>query len=228
MSGSKVKKSLLIIFAVILILGLSVSMYSLSKNTDVIKLLSGTHGNNEADYRVASFDIAIDDRDDDYVYFRAYATTKLSDIEKTDKGYEPHSFLAGAYQTHKITVTNNSETTAICILDVERDMEDDRVFYVMLPDVSADTIVQTLYTDSDTSNPQKVRDYLDSITYKQGLIERGQTMTFTMVVWAEHDAVFKDEDGDGIADENSQMLNRLEDGTPYEWVTFSFMFKQEH
>lgn len=227
MSKSKVKKGLLVLITAVMILGMSISMYSLSKNTEILKLLTGTQGDNEDAYRVASFDIAIDGRNDDNVNFCAHATTKLSDIRKIGNEYEPHSFLPGAYQTHTLTVTNNSEATANCLLSVERYYNDDRIFYAVLPDVSEDTIVQSLYTDSDIGTPEKIKDYLDGITFKECVLEKGQTKTFTMIVWSEHDAVFKDENGDGIADESDKFLNQLDGGTPTEKFTMKFSYEQK-
>lgn len=224
MQKSRITRSLLIILGICLICSMSVGLYSVSKNTVQMQWVTGTHGDNEADYRAASFDILVDGQQNTTVNFKAYATTKLSDIEKQGDTYLPNSFVPDAYQTHTITVTNNSEVAVDCSLLVTRTTNDDRVFYVVLPDQS--DIVQGLYTTTDMSTPQKVRAYADSKTFKNGKLDIGETKTFTMVIWSEHDAVFPDTDGDGIADESTKKLTELSNGVPTEEFTLNYSFDQ--
>ena len=201
--------------------------YSYSKNMEQFDFTNGTNGEIGENHRTATFDIAIDGVSANTVSFKCYATTKLSDIEKTGEEYHPHSFLEGAYQTHEISVTNNSETSARCILSTARTMNDDRIFYVILPvENSTEDVLEALYTDADIKTPQKVRNYLDGISFKQSDLAIGETKTFTMVVWSEHDAVYPDSDGDGAADEEGKKLQELANGIPYEEFSLDFRFDQ--
>lgn len=221
----KIKRGLLIILGISLICTMSVTMYSVSKHTTLMQLITGTHGDNEANYRVAGFDISIDGKSDTMVDFKAYATTKLSDIEKKGDAFLPHSFVPYAYQTHTITVTNQSETVVNCSLSVTREENDSRVFYAILPD--SENLLADLYTDTDISTPEKVKAYADSITYKTGELGIGETKSFTMVIWSEHDAVFPDSNGDGVADEPSQKLSELSDGIPADSFVLNYRFEQK-
>lgn len=221
----KPKAAVLIVAVVLLLLVISVAAISFSKNSVNIQFTDASL--QDQTHRVASFDIAIDGVSTNMVSFKAYATTKLSDIEKTGEEYKPHSFLKAAYQTHEISVTNNSETSARCILSTSRTMDDDRIFYVILPvGNSTENVLKALYTDTNINTPQKVRDYLEGITFKQSDLAIGEAKTFTMVVWSEHDAVYPDSDGDGIADEEGVKLAELTDGVPFEEFTLDFIFEQ--
>ena len=199
-------------------------LYSYSKNTMQIQVISDSEIDNKSTHRIADFDISIDGKPDDTVYFKAYATTKLSDIEVSDSSYIAHSFVPDAYQVHKISVTNNSETTVKCFLQVNRLLNDERIFYVILPD--SNSILEDLYTKADLSTSKKVKEYTDSISYTNSILKIGETKTFTMVIWAEHDSVFPDKNGDGKAEENTQNLAELTYGIPTEKFILNYSFEQ--
>lgn len=199
-------------------------LYSYSKSTVQMQLTADTAGSNKAVHRTAAFEVQIDGKPTDTVNFKAYATTKLSDIEKAEDEYIANSFLPDAYQTHTITVTNHSETVTNCFLNVSRETEDDRVFYVILPDTN--DILQSLYTDSNIKTLESTKIYTNSISFSDCTFSIGESKTFTMVIWAEHDAVFPDMDGNGVADENSRKLSELTEGVPAEKFTLQYTFEQ--
>ena len=199
--------------------------YSYSKNTEQMQIISDNHGDIKEMHRTAAFDILIDGKPENTVDFKAYATAKLSDIKKNGDEYIADSFLPDAYQTHTITVTNNSETTVKCILNLERSNNDDRVFYTVLPDTE-ENILKVLYTNSNIDTVENINDYTRGLTYKDGTLAIGESKSFTMIIWSEHDAVYPDTNNDGIADENSQKLSDLSDGVPSEQFTLNYTFEQ--
>ena len=136
--------------------------YSYSKNTEQMQIISDNHGDIKKLHRTATFDILIDGKPENTVDFKAYATAKLSDIKKNGDEYIADSFLPDAYQTHTITVTNNSETTVKCILNVERSNNDNRVFYTVLPDTE-ENILKVLYTNSNIDTVENINDYTSTI-----------------------------------------------------------------
>ncbi len=192
-------------------------LYSYSKNTDTFLGLYTSA-------RSAVFDVRIDGKPSDTVSFKAYATTKLSDIERSGNTYLPHSFVPGAYQTHSISITNNSETEVDCFLTVTRRNHDERIFFVLLPET--ENILEALYTPEDISTPKNVRQFLESVSFSNGRLAVGESKNFTMVIWSEHDAVYPDGNGDGIADEDGRKLSELTNGIPAEQFTLSFSFEQ--
>lgn len=208
---------------IILVSGIN---YSFSKNTLLLKFSSNVDGENNDTYRVATYDIQIDGRPTNVLDFNTYATTKLSDITRTENGYNPNSFLEDAYQKHKITVTNNSETVVTCDLTTVLSKNDDRVFYTVISS-DADHLLENLYTDEDISTPAKVREYLADKTIQTATFNIGESKDFMMIVWSEHDAVFPDSNSDGTADTPTEYLADLTNGVPSETFLLNYQFTQK-
>lgn len=216
-----------LIAATVIIICLTVGsgiMYSQSKYTADLRITAEKNSSQTAVHRTAAFDIRIDGKPTETVDFKTYATTKLSDIQKNGNEYIPNSFLPDAYQTHTVTVTNNSETPAKCSLEVLRDRNDERVFFAVVPE--SENILQSLCTEGTVTTPEQVKAFTESLSFSDFTFDIGESKTVTMIVWAEHNAVFPDKNGDGIADEPTQKLSGLADGIPSELFTLHYTFEQ--
>lgn len=228
MNKLKSSKSVLVITIasiVMLLLLITGVVVSYSKNASLFGLFSKGSGSDNTNNRVAYFDVSVDGNSDTTVDFKAYATTKVSDIEKIGDSYKANSFKEGAYQMHTITVKNNSEVAVKCNMSVTKELNDNRVFYVIVPNVE-NNVLGALYTDSTLNSIDDVRAYVDSLNKDYDKVDIGETKTYSMIIWSEHDAVFTDEDNDGIADEEGKMLTELVKGVPSERFAINYSFDQ--
>lgn len=212
-------------------LSLATMGYTVAKYSTSIPLLSNSsHG------RVAGFSVSIDGVEDGVVQFDCLATTKLSDIERSVVGgvayYNGHSFVDGAYCKHTVSIRNDSEVVVDCKLEVGVQNHDDRVFYALVPTVHGtgvqeDDILSYLYMGDSGTELSDERDYLSALNERKISLGYGEHKDFTLLVWSEHDAVFTDADGDGIADENGKQLSELELGVPSEELSIRYIAMQK-
>lgn len=195
-------------------------MFAYSKNISLFGFFA-QDGAGDSD-RLAAYDVQVDGKSTDVVDFTLYATTKLSDIEKTGNKYKAHSFLPDAYQVHTITVTNNSEVKVNCYTNTVAQLNDDRVFMAVLPKTSSADILKKMYTDSELATPDDVRDYIDTISFanKDIAIDMGESAELTMICWCEHDAVYSN------SDEVNLDLAHLAAGVPHEQYKLDYYFTQ--
>lgn len=180
--------------------------------------------------RVAKFAVQVDGLDVNGVQYKALATTKLTDIAyMSNTGlYDGGSFLEGAYQSHLITIRNDSEVALDLHMDYGYATHDDRVFFAVIEGASRN-ILKSLYAIKNTLADTSITTIRSAITNalpETLTVAPNKTQYFTVVFWCEHDAVFKDTDGDGVADEEGKRLNELVDGVPQETITFDVELAQ--
>lgn len=218
----------LIAVSVLLVITLTGVLYAYSKNTTFFGLFGSDNINGA---RVASYDVIVDGVADNRVDFKAYATTKVSDITNTGDTYKGNSFREDAYQKHTITVTNNSEVTVKCDMTMTKTTNDDRVFSAVLEGADTESkLLSVLYNNMSghTSTMADMRTALADLSRanKYTVLKTGETKTFTFIIWSEHDAVYPDSDNDGVADEDGKKLSELTDGVPQETYHLDYRFNQ--
>jgi flagellar basal body-associated protein FliL len=218
---SKVMYIIAIVSLILVTLAITGLTYSFSKNASLFGI---TNDNNRND-RVAYMHVQVDGLDSNVINFKAYATTKLSDIEKVGNTYKANSFKEGAYQLHTITVTNDSEVPVSCNLTTTTTTNDDRVFYAVIPNVN-DDVISSLYSENTLNTISDVRNYINSISLTNDIINSQDTKTYSMIIWSEHDSVYVDANNDGIADEEGKTLAELANGIPSETYTLDYVFDQ--
>ena len=232
MSKMSKRAVLCVIFSAVIATSLAAgAMFAYSKNISGFGVGYKDNIDGHLD-RVAEYDVEVDGAPSDTVAFKAYATTKVTDIKANGNKFVGNSFKKDAYQLHTISVTNNSDVDVSCNINTVRTNNDDRVFFSVVDNVTTEQqLFEKLYFVVEAENESDmdfiracVADY--SLDGQSVTLKRGQTKTFTMVVWAEHDAVYPDNDGDGVADEDGKKLVELADGVPSETFRLDYTFTQ--
>ena len=200
--------SLLTAFAVITM--------TMARNTSSTELETQAH--------VARFNVTIDGEPTSSIDSKIYATSKVCDIAKNNGVYVGNSFIADAYQAHSIVIHNDSDTVVNVELGVERQNNDNRVFYAILPDCANEQgMYAKLYekTGGNTMTPAQVQEMCRDFNDTEYTLGYDDYLRLTFVTWSEHDAVYVDSDSNGVADEYDKKLSELTDGIPNETFNIS-------
>lgn len=200
--------SLLVAFAVITM--------TVARNTSSTELETQAH--------VARFNVTIDEKPTSSIDSKIYATSKVCDIAKNDGVYVGSSFIEDAYQAHSIVIHNDSDTIVNINLGVERQNNDNRVFYAILPNcVDEQGIYAKLYekTGGNQMTSAQVQEMCRDFNDTEYTLGYDDYLRLTFVTWAEHDAVYVDNDSNGVADEYDKRLSELTAGIPKETFNIS-------
>lgn len=186
--------------------------------------------NSRSNNRVASFDVVVDGVPSSTVDCKLYATTKVNDVEQvSENSYNGHSFIDGAYRTHSIVVHNNSETKTDIEFIISKTTNDDRVFYAILPNCATEQdIYKKIYakTGGSTLSLAHIRAMCDEFNSSTFSINNDDYLRLTLIVWSEHDAVFVDNNNDGVADEAGKKISELANGIPTETLNINYNIVQ--
>lgn len=154
---------------------------------------------------VARFHIAFDGLETNTITSKIRATSKVTDITESNGIYYGNSFIEGAYNAYSVVVASLSNVKSDLEISVSNVTNDDRLFYIILPDCpSEQEIYELFYNEFHGTNPtlSDIRDFCNSYntqTYTLGFEEEKR---FTFIVWSEHDAVYVDSNNDGVVDTN--------------------------
>ena len=167
----------------------------------------------------AAFSVTIDGVPTQTMNYKLLATTKVTDIQQEEGVYVGNSFIAGAYQSNSIVIHNDSEVKTQVALDFTCTADDDRIFYVVLPNCSNEQVMYAeLYSkiggeDKTLAQIRDICNEYNNHTYDLGYDDN---LRLTLVVWSEHNSVYVDNNADGVADEAGKKLSQLADGVPAE------------
>ena len=211
--------SILCVISVLLLVGFTVAKLSI----DTI--------NSRTDNRVATFDVVVDGVPSSTVDCKIYATSKVNDIEEVTENvlYNGNSFIDGAYRTYSLVVHNNSEVKTSVELNINKTFNDDRIFYAILPNCATEQdIYKKIYekTGGSSLSLTQIRAMCDEFNSTIFNVDNDDYLRLTLVVWAEHDAVFVDEDNNGVADEANKKISELTNGIPTETLNINYTIVQ--
>lgn len=193
---------------------------------------------NNSDTRAANFHIALDkDNDSANIEYKLYATTKLTDITKTNGVVDSGSFIRGAFQANSVVIHSDSNVKTTVSVGVTPLNNDNRVFYAIVPWAENDTaICSKLYdkmqeykalnsiSELSLTDIRNICNTLNNAEYELGYDD---FLRLTVIIWSEHDAVYVDANNDGIADENGKQLNQLSAGIPTGRLKVSYSIVQK-
>ena len=194
--------------------------------------------NNNSDTRAANFHIALDkDNNSANIAYKLYATTKVTDITKTNGVVDRGSFINGALQSNSVVIHSDSNVKTAVSINVTPLNNDNRVFYAVVPWSENDTAIcsklydkmqeyKTLHslTSLTLTDIRNICNTLNSAEYELGYDD---FLRLTVVIWSEHDAVYVDANNDGVADEDGKQLNQLSAGIPTGNLKVSYSIVQK-
>ena len=183
---------ILIILCILLIF--TVINYTVARKTNTSELSTNN-------VKVAKFHVAFDGLESNSITCKILATSKITDITLNNNIYYGNSFIEGAYKAYPVVIASDSDVKTTLNLKVSTVNNDDRLFYVILPDCSTEQdIYKVFYDEFNGQNPtlSDIRDFCDKYNNKTYTFDYEEERRFTFIVWSEHDAVYIDSNNDGI------------------------------
>lgn len=196
MKNKMFKKSVTMYIIGMILIIISIS-FTIARNTNINTI------NNTA--RAAKFHVSISGLHDDTINCKIRATSKVTDIDEENGVYIGNSFISGAYVEYPVVIKSDSDVKTNISFNIERLNNDDRIFYIMLPDCESDQDIYEIFYNAFSGQNvtlSDIRNFCDDYNSRTYELDFDEERRFTFIIWSEHDSVFIDSNNDGIVDTN--------------------------